>query len=191
MSANGESTLRLFFALWPDDATRARLQRLQAAMRGRVVPYENLHLTLAFLGQQPARLLPMLQDMLACAPVAAIPMELNKIGYFPRKRIAWAGMHAPPDALEALQRALTACLREEKTGFDDRSRFLPHVTLARDAALPPDMVFDPIVWHATDVALVQSITQAGGPIYRVLARRSLEEPEWTASETAGNADGMT
>ncbi|MFO7588071.1 MAG: 2'-5' RNA ligase family protein [Gemmatimonadota bacterium] len=45
---------RLFFALWPDSATRSAVARLvdRAAKRcgGRRVPPENLHLTLAFPG---------------------------------------------------------------------------------------------------------------------------------------------
>jgi hypothetical protein len=46
---------RLFFALWPDEAVRQRLllrarQADSLALRqGRVVPYANFHLTLAYL----------------------------------------------------------------------------------------------------------------------------------------------
>src|SRR5437667_76833 len=47
--------LRLFYALWPDAATRAALTRLQLAVRGRNMRPENFHLTLAFLGEQPIR----------------------------------------------------------------------------------------------------------------------------------------
>ena len=45
---------RLFFALWPEDSTRAELtaamRRLQPEVTARWVMPENLHMTLAFLG---------------------------------------------------------------------------------------------------------------------------------------------
>jgi 2'-5' RNA ligase len=43
---------RLFFALWPSDAVRARLaQEAQShAGLGRAIPVRNLHITLVFLG---------------------------------------------------------------------------------------------------------------------------------------------
>ena len=50
MPATKTETLRLFFALWPDDPTRSALAQLQTPIRGRITPYEHLHLTLAFLG---------------------------------------------------------------------------------------------------------------------------------------------
>ena len=51
------SNLRLFFALWPDQAsiaaTAALAQQVALASAGRAVPAANIHLTLAFLGHQP------------------------------------------------------------------------------------------------------------------------------------------
>jgi 2'-5' RNA ligase len=45
---------RLFFALWPDDAVRARLtgvvDSLRRTVSGKWVKPDNLHITLAFLG---------------------------------------------------------------------------------------------------------------------------------------------
>lgn len=175
-----KETMRLFYALWPDDTTRAELMRVQTLMHGRITRYEDLHITLAFLGQQPVTLLPALKEILAALPKTAMTLTLDRIGYFTKKRIAWAGMHSPPDALFALQRELAQTLVQKAVPFDNRTDFKPHVTLARDAALPPDIVFAPITWQANQVTLVQSRPNGGG--YHVLASRSLDEEVWTSNE---------
>ncbi len=185
MNVPSTDTLRLFFALWPDDAIRSALRELQAPMRGRTIPYPNLHLTLAFLGQQTAALLPDINEILAHLRPAPVVIKLDRVGYFTRKRIAWAGMHEIPDALLSLRTEVAQALSQRGIAFDDQQAFKPHVTLARDAALPPDMTFAPITWRADRVALVQSLTSAEGADYRVLASRSLDQ----ACRVSGEAGG--
>ena len=167
--------LRLFYALWPDDAVRAALMDIQAPMHGRKTPYRNLHITLAFLGQQPAGMLPALKKILAELPRTAPPLVLDRVGYFTNNRIAWAGMHGTPDALIALQRDLTHRLRQNQIDFKDAAEFRPHVTLARDAAPPECLPFEPICWQADHVALVESVTQQDGVSYRVLASATMHD----------------
>jgi 2'-5' RNA ligase len=166
-------SLRLFYALWPDDVTRAALANLQVAISGRRTPYENLHLTLAFLGQQPAALLPALREILTDLPKANMTLVLDRIGYFTKSRIAWVGMHAAPHALFDLQRQLMSKLAQQNIIADTRSPFRPHVTLARNAAAPADTPFLPIHWHATDICLVESSLEADRARYRVIASNKL------------------
>lgn len=182
--AGAAESLRLFYALWPDDGTRAGLMRIQAQMRGRMVRYENLHITLAFLGQQPANLLPVLTEILPQLPALPITLTLDRLGYFTRKRIAWVGMHDPPEELFKLQRHLAEMLAGRDISFDNRPDFKPHVTLARDARAPTDMVFAPITWRASQAVLVQSMTNGG--TYRVLASRSLDQEMRTSNELGGD-----
>lgn len=182
MTAKTSESLRLFYALWPDDATSSALMQLQSPMHGRTVPYSNLHLTLVFLGQQPAALLPDLKDILNHLPRSDITLTLDRVGHFPRNRIAWAGMRHAPDALFTLHRALMQALLERKVAFNGQHDYKPHVTLARDASLPPDLAFDPIVWQANRAALVQSTTAAEGSIYRILASRALDKDVWMPDE---------
>jgi 2'-5' RNA ligase len=181
-ATNTKDTMRLFYALWPDDATRTELMRLQANLHGRLTRYDNLHITLAFLGQQPTSLMPALKDLLGHLPKTAMKLTLDRVGYFPRNRIAWVGMHEIPDALLELQRKLTQGLLKKDVSFDSHSNFKPHITLARDANMPPDLVFTPITWQANQVALVQSKAQPDGVSYRVLESRALDEEVWTPSE---------
>lgn len=189
-SESDTGSLRLFFALWPDANTRAALARLQF-MRGRKVPYENLHITLAFLGQQPATLLPLLKDILAHLPRTEIVLTLDRLSYFNRNRIAWAGMHQVPDALPELQQTLAQELVKHGIAFDNGKNFKPHVTLVREAQPPPDTAFTPIVWQADHLALVQSVTLAEGPRYEVLASRWLNQEVRTPDERGPGGIGVT
>lgn len=161
---------KLFFALWPDDATRSALARLQSLVPGRPVPADKLHLTLAFLGRQPAAALAPLRAMLERLALPALRLDIDCLGYFSRPQIAWAGMRQPPDALMAMQAALMAEL--EAAGFSaaTHGRFRPHVTLARDArTAPPDAAFAPLAWRVAEVALVASSSDSG--LYAPLATR--------------------
>lgn len=180
-------SLRLFFALWPDDTTRAELASLQTMMQGQITPYENLHLTLAFLGKQPATLVPDLKEILDHLPRTHITLTLDRIGYFPRKRIAWAGTHQVPDEMLVLQNTLTSTLIRQEVLPDTQGGFKAHVTLARNAEPPPDTAFAPIVWRAGQLALVESTTLPTGSRYRVLASRSLAH-DVRVTDEAGNAE---
>jgi 2'-5' RNA ligase len=176
MAASSASpSLRLFFALWPDEATRSVLAGLLPPGQsgaGRPTAPENLHLTMAFLGMQPAEVLPALEQVLQAIAFPALRLQLDRYGYFQRARIAWLGMKQPPPALLQLQRELSATLRQCGIGHDRESAFRPHVTLARNAPAAPRGREPEIVWQAPQLALVQSTTTPSGPIYQVLAHRA-------------------
>lgn len=174
MTDTTKPSLRLFYALWPDDDVRAELMRQQALIQGSKTRYVNFHLTLAFLGQQPAALLPVLKSILEQLPQSAFTLVLDRIGYFTQKKTAWSGMHAVPDALTLLHHALAEALVQNNTGFHPPAEFRPHVTLARNADTPDELPFSPIVWTCNHVALVESITEPDGVVYRVLASRFLK-----------------
>jgi len=182
MNPGKTESLRLFFALWPDDATRTELMRLQASIRGRLIPYSNLHLTLAFLGQQPAALVPDLQEILSRLAAETANLKLDRVGYFSRTHIAWAGTHETPQELLQLAQELTLALAQHGIRLNNPRDFTPHITLARDAAPPQDFNFEPIAWRAHQAALVQSDTMPEGSVYRVLASRSLDEKCWQTEE---------
>lgn len=171
VNGSGMSSMRLFYALWPDDVTRERLASLQTHLHGKLTAYGNLHITLAFLGEQPVDKLPTLRTILDRLPRDEIVLAIDRLGYFARKRIAWAGPHTLPDALNDLVRSLSQELIEHGIAFDQRTNFKPHATLARDADAPPDFAFEPILWHANRVVLVQSTMQSNGVRYQVLAER--------------------
>jgi 2'-5' RNA ligase len=162
---------RLFFALWPDPATRAALLRRQAGVHGTATAPDQLHLTLAFLGWQPAAALPALRALLEQVPAAPLALELDTWGHFGGPRIAWAGMRAAPPALLALQAELVRRLTAQQLLPPQSAPFRPHVTLARHADAAPTAPFAPLRWLAGEMVLAES-SGTGAP-YRMVATRRL------------------
>jgi len=157
--------VRLFFALWPDEAVRRGLERVGAELarraQGKAVPAGKVHMTLAFLGEVTQDRFAALAD--AASRVAGKPFDLvlDEVGAFRSARVAWMGSSAAPPALAALQSGLDAQLRRE--GFELESRpFAAHVTLVRRITRPiAREAAAPIAWRVRDLALVASDTGKG------------------------------
>ncbi len=176
-SRPAEPTQRLFFALWPDAKVRDALAGFAHAhirKQARRVIDANLHITLAFPGAVSTEVRECLEA--AAADIRAGPFELSidRVGYWPRPRILWAGASHTPAAVwalvEGLRTALQAC------GLQPETRpWQAHVTLARKAgrALPVTEI-DPIRWSISNFCLVESVTDPSGPVYRIIRRWPLE-----------------
>jgi 2'-5' RNA ligase len=167
------ATLRVFFAVWPERSLRATLGDLASEIaqetRGRPTAPENIHLTLAFLGEQRASTMAMLCALAARVGGSPFAMSLDEVGCFRKSGIAWLGASAPQPELVALQERLAHELRGRGLPVDDRP-YAPHLTLARriEIAIRRSLPA-PIVWKVSSFALMASETTASGPIYRSLA----------------------
>jgi 2'-5' RNA ligase len=139
-SVEGRERLRLFCALrLPEDAV-ATLSGWQAAelRAGRVVPREQLHLTLAFLGHRPAGELPSIADALRESAAAAEPIRLLPERYRETRSV---GMLVLKDLVGTATRLAEDLFgRLERLGVYERERraWLPHVTVLR-FRLPPKL----------------------------------------------------
>ena len=169
----------MFFALWPDDQARAALDVLaaQGAKRcgGRRVLHENLHVTLAFIGTVSQQQIDLLRQIAAGVVGDAYELQLDRLGYWPRSRILWAGCSMAPPVHDLLVAALGESLAA--AGFQlERRPHLPHMTLVRQAhcrGLP--VIEQPVKWHVNGFSLVESSLQAAGAIYHTLARWPLRD----------------
>jgi 2'-5' RNA ligase len=169
-------TLRLFFALWPDAATREALNRtgkwLHQHWGGRRMRADTLHLTLAFLGATPVDRLGVL---IACADaVQAQPYDLllDQAGCWRHNRIGWLGASETPPQHVELVEALNTQLRA--TGFPvDGRPHVPHVTLLRksDGGAVPEC--RAVSWPISEFVLVKSVTESDGARYEVMRRWGL------------------
>lgn len=169
-SAPRERRQRLFFALWPDDAVRARLDELAiqaAGGNGRAVAAHNQHITVVYIGPATVEMRDCLcaqADAIRCSP---FELRLDQLGYWSRPRVVWLAASEMPAALAILYRELSERLRS--CGHQPETRpFRPHATLVRKARRKPGMaVIEPVVWAVDRLCLVESLTDPAGVRYEV------------------------
>ncbi len=135
-----DEIIRAFVAIEITDEVRAMLARVQDRLRRvgvRVswVRPENIHLTLVFLGDVSAALVPDLKRALdrVAESVCAFDMAVEGVGSFgsPRSpRVIWAGVAEPTRSLAALQGGLAEAMRALEIPLESRP-FHPHLTLGR------------------------------------------------------------
>lgn len=167
----GPGRHRLFYALWPDALVAERLEGLQAGVAGKKTQRQDFHLTLAFLGEQPAQALPVLESVLNRLSSPDMTLVLDRYGCFKRLDLLWAGMSSVPQALFDLQLSLSMALRASGIAFKQETAFRPHITLARKVKTMPETDFSPIVWSAYSLVLARSESMPGEGRYRILASR--------------------
>jgi len=166
-----ETTQRLFFALWPDDAVRKALEALalhRAGDQGKRTRTENLHITLAFLGSVDGRRRGCLEEAADELQGRSFTLSMDTLGWWPRPQVLWVGPTDIPAALLNLVSDLKlAC---QRCGFEpERRPYQAHLTLARKVrrARLPDSI-EPIQWPISSFALVESKTLPTGAEYSVL-----------------------
>ncbi len=165
---------RLFFALWPGPTVRAALARRAreacAGLRGRPTPADNLHVTLAFLGDLDAERRACMEAVAGRLPFEPFDLVLDRLEYVPRNRILWLGAGELPMPLARLAGGLNAGLRE--CGHEpERRPFRAHITLMRKLDRPPrHLAPEPLAWHVDGFALVRSRLAPEGAHYEVVAR---------------------
>lgn len=124
--------MRAFIALPIPEAAIAALIRLQSSLpTGKAVPEDNLHLTLAYLGDVSEDVLETLHDLLQSARLPASDIAFQGLGTFAEmeRGLTFAAV-TPTDPLTALQSKVAQLARS--AGADlPRRRFRPHVTLTR------------------------------------------------------------
>jgi 2'-5' RNA ligase len=129
-----DERLRLFLALRLRAATLDELVAWQAeSLHGdlRVVPRENLHVTLAFLGHRPAAELPAITGALRSSAAAAAPIELRLQRYRETRSVGMLVYDDVHGTGSALAGDLHAQLEELGVYRREDRPWLPHVTVAR------------------------------------------------------------
>ena len=169
---------RLFFALWPDEQVRSHLtqisQQASQHLKGKLIPPENLHITLAFIGEiATQRCLRQVAEQVQGCPFSLFFDEMN---YWSKNQIFWVGVHSLPLALNTLVEELST--RLQVCGYRRASRpYQVHVTLMRKAhpitrTLPS---WEHFSWPVEEFCLVRSQLTTVGAHYEIIARWPLNK----------------
>ncbi|WP_424939557.1 RNA 2',3'-cyclic phosphodiesterase [Aliiroseovarius sp. S253] len=172
--------MRSFIALPLPDEIADELERFAARLKlGRPQPFENLHITLAFLGDQPRDALLDVHEVLEATPLPAVDAEFTGLEPLGGKQPSVLGWMV--SGVDGLQKQVLSCVRRAGIMLPHR-RFRAHVTLARlpRKPMPEDMAS---LGHALEthgavrfravplniLSLYQSELHPDGARYEVLA----------------------
>jgi RNA 2',3'-cyclic 3'-phosphodiesterase len=125
--------MRIFIAIEIPDELKKKICRLRVDIPGaRWVPAEQIHLTLAFLGEVEEATIELLNEGLAGIQLREFHLSFSGTGCFPnrhRPRVLWLGVEPEPHLEVLADRAHTAV---HACGIPlEERRFSPHITLAR------------------------------------------------------------
>lgn len=188
-------TRRLFVAVELDDPLRSSIAWTAAALPEaggslRRTTAEEVHLTLRFIGDVPAERVDAASEALHRTAHRARPFDitLGRLGVFPESgpaRVLWIGVQEGGVPLAALagsvEEELVGC------GFAPENRvFVPHITVARIAALKGVDPYRPLSHNTLDVTgrtqsirrlvLYESRPVTTGARYSVMDRAALGRP---------------
>ncbi len=163
---------RLFFALHPDQQTRQGLLQIRDSLEisgGGPNHPQDLHATLAFLGQVTVDQYDCLLEAADRVSGAPFTLRIDRAGYWKRPQILWCGpTETPPELtrlMADLQQELGGC------GFTREKRpYRPHVTLSRKSSRPPAAALTlprPLAWQVDTFVLMETVAGGPSPHYRI------------------------
>lgn len=131
-------------------------------MKGRYTTRENMHLTLAFIGEygDPEQVADILNE------IVLEPVKLTLDGFGTFGDLYWIGLKEDA-GLNANVKRIRRTFSENNIPFD-RKKFIPHITLVRkieyEKTLPADAPF-PAVMEVEYITLMRSDRGRNGMIY--------------------------
>lgn len=166
-------SLRLFFALDcpPELAAAIAAWRDQLQLPGRPVAKANLHLTLAFIGQQPLPRVAVLQELAAQLQAPAFELHLDQLNHF-RNGLLYLAPSQPPAALLSLAEQLRVALLQAGISLQSRP-YHAHLSLMRHCPIQQLDVSPSFDWSVRHFALFASEPATSGRLYRPLQQWSL------------------
>lgn len=169
--------MRLFIAIGFSEENKSKLygltQRLRAqALQGNTTKKENLHLTLAFIGEVPNTTYKKTCAVLDVLQSAPFEVTFDRLGKFsqPDGALYWLGS-GRNGALEKLQRQLLAALKQNHIPVDEKP-FKPHITLGRRMVMEEGFSeidfsghIEPVCQQVNRVSLMKSERIGGKLVY--------------------------
>lgn len=132
--------MRFFIALEIPDESKDQLKQIQDKLKEiiplvRVTDNNKLHLTIAFIGEQPPELKIRLAEVMTKAVANIPPFEITPafIDGFPnlhQAKIFWVGIKGDIDKLFIIRERIKDLLSDLLSESDER-RYIPHIALAK------------------------------------------------------------
>ena len=160
-------TMRLFIAIRLSDGMQKALVSCmhdlkKQGVEGNYVPAQNLHMTLAFIGEydDPGKV----KEVIGKVPLPGFRLALDGQGNF--GNILWAGVKGN-QKLKAYVREVREALKENGIPFEN-DRFVPHITLIRkiSAKKPYQIHLPKAEMTVKRASLMKSETKNGKVVYR-------------------------
>ncbi len=184
-SGGSGRTVRTFVAVDTSPEVKAELSCLLSGLMGKTrlnvkwVKPEQMHLTLAFLGEVAAEFIERTKEQLAAVAVRFAPIrcQLSGLGAFPdpaRARVLWTGVTTGDKEIKGLQKEVSRALG--RIGYlPEKRAFTPHLTLGRirdfgDARFIQEIKFVSSEWQIDRLTLYRSELYPDGPVYTPLAQ---------------------
>ena len=157
--------MRLFVAVQLSDEMKASVTRAlhelkKAGVRGRFVPAQNLHLTLAFIGETKET--ETVKNALQAVSFKPFRLSLSEPGTF--DDLLWVGLKGN-QGLSALARDVRTALRAAGIPCDEK-KFVPHITVVRNMTGNYKQVPPPVgEMMVKKVSLMKSEEKDGKRVY--------------------------
>jgi RNA 2',3'-cyclic 3'-phosphodiesterase len=172
--------LRLFVALLlPDEAISSLVQWQAVELAGRsglrIVPAENLHVTVAFLGARPAGDVETIAALLRNTAAKARPPVFEPVRYRETRSVAMIVLEDHERRGARLAERVFDGLEDLGVYRREQREWLPHVTIARlrdrSRLSPPLPSLGEVV--SSEVAVMMSRLRPSGAEYEILESASL------------------
>lgn len=185
--------MRFFIALEIPKENKPQFQAIQANLQTlipqlKLTALDKIHLTLAFIGEQPDELKNKLIDVIKDAaagvpPFGVTPAYLDGFPNIHHPQVLWVGVKGDIDKILVLREKIKDGLASLRLPVDER-RFIPHISIAKfnnlfgiDRSLEAELEkimapsFDPIT--ISSIKLFESIPEDGLHTHNTLAEIKL------------------
>ncbi len=157
--------VKLFIGLPCTDDVRKKLAQIAEKIRladpeARIIPKENFHLTLAFIGDVPRSQIDVIKKALPKTVKENEAWFITHVGSFHRHDLIFASGKSTP-YLDELCKEVRLSLSEVGIRFDGNS-FKPHISLARKTTFAGKIEFEPIFMAILPPVLYESRQDSRG-----------------------------
>jgi 2'-5' RNA ligase len=179
---------RIFIAIKVDagEALLKMLSEFKSRLNGENIKWvsaDNIHITLAFLGNTEDEQIKTISKMLrtACEGFGEFDLTIKGSGVFKSfndPRVIWTGIE-PSQKLNQLNGLIIIGLKEAGIRMEDRP-FKPHLTLARIKYLKPGNTLKEVIelfreaeiqkMPVNEVILYESVLLPSGPVYKPIGK---------------------